>query len=50
MLVVSAVDGVEVGTESAWRRCEALGVPRLVFVNKEDKERADFHHVVLGAG
>ena len=48
VVVVSAVDGVEVGTESAWRRCQALGIPRLVFVNKEDKPRANFHSV-LGA-
>jgi elongation factor G len=43
VVVVSAVDGVEVGTEAVWRRCAALGIPRLVFVNKEDKPRADFH-------
>ena len=46
VLVVSAVDGVEVGTEAAWRRCAALGIPRLVFVNKEDKPRADFHRTL----
>ena len=46
MLVVSAVDGVEVGTEAAWRRCAARGIPRLVFVNKEDKPRADFHRTL----
>jgi len=46
VIVVSAVDGVEVGTESAWRRCVALGIPRLVFVNKEDKPRANFHEVL----
>lgn len=46
VLVVSAVDGIEVGTELAWSRCAALGVPRLVFVNKEDKPRADFHRVL----
>lgn len=46
VIVVSAVDGIEVGTEAAWRRCEALGIPRLVFVNKEDKQRADFHAVL----
>ena len=43
VIVVSAVDGVEVGTESAWGRCVAAGIPRMVFVNKEDKQRADFH-------
>lgn len=46
VVVVSAVDGVEVGTEAAWRRCAALGIPRLVFVNKEDKPRADFHRTL----
>jgi elongation factor G len=46
VVVVSAVDGVEVGTEAVWERCEALGVPRMVFVTKEDKPRADFHRVL----
>lgn len=46
VLVVSAVDGVEVQSELLWQRAGRLGVPRLVFVTKEDKERADFHAVV----
>jgi elongation factor G len=46
VIVVSAVDGVEVGTELAWKRCAALGMPRMFFVNKEDKPRANFHHVL----
>jgi elongation factor G len=46
VLVVSAVDGVEVGTELAWKKCAERGIPRLVFVNKEDKPRADFHKVL----
>jgi len=46
VVVVSAVDGVEVGTEIAWAKCAAAGLPRLVFVNKEDKPRADFHRVL----
>jgi elongation factor G len=46
VFVVSAVDGVEVQTEVIWRRCATLGLPRMVFVNKEDKERADFHRVL----
>ena len=56
VFVVSAVDGVEVQTEAIWHRCAQLGVPRMVFVNKEDKERADFHRVLdqlratLGSG
>jgi elongation factor G len=46
VVVISAIDGVEVGAELAWQRCEALGVPRLIFVTREDKHRADFHRVL----
>ena len=42
VFVVSAVDGVEVGTETAWRLAARLGLPRMIFVNKLDRERADF--------
>jgi elongation factor G len=42
LFVVSAVEGVEVQTEAAWRMAEELGVPRAVFVNKLDRERASF--------
>jgi elongation factor G len=56
VFVVSAVEGVEVGTETAWRLAEQLGVPRMVFVNKLDRERASFERTldqlreVFGAG
>jgi elongation factor G len=46
VLVVSAADGIEVGTEIAWRKCVERNLPRLVFVTREDKHRADFEHVV----
>jgi len=46
IIVVSAVDGVEVGTEIVWKQCEELGLPRMVFVTKEDRPRADFHRVL----
>jgi elongation factor G len=46
VFVISAVDGVEVQTEVLWRRCEELGIPRMIFINKEDKERANFHAVL----
>ncbi len=42
VLVVSAVDGVEVQTEAVWRLAQARNLPRVVFVNKLDRERADF--------
>ncbi|HMO10660.1 MAG TPA: GTP-binding protein, partial [Actinotalea sp.] len=46
VVVVSAVDGVEVGTELVWKQAAALGVPRMVFITKEDKQHADFHRVL----
>lgn len=42
VFVVSAVDGVEVQTEAIWRLAADAGVPRMVFVNKLDRERASF--------
>ncbi|MFM8268207.1 MAG: elongation factor G, partial [Ilumatobacteraceae bacterium] len=46
VFVVSAVDGIEVQTELLWRRAAELQLPRMVFVNKEDRDRADFHAVL----
>ncbi len=42
VVVVNAVSGVEVGTERLWDRAAEEGLPRLVFVNMLDRERADF--------
>ena len=42
IVVVSAVDGVEVQTEYAWELALEEGLPRAIFVNKLDRERADF--------
>jgi elongation factor G len=42
IVVVSAVDGVEVQTETAWELAVEEGLPRAIFVNKLDRERADF--------
>jgi elongation factor G len=56
VFVVSAVDGVEVQTEEAWALAADLGMPRMVFVNKLDRERASFDATLaqlrerLGAG
>jgi elongation factor G len=56
VFVVSALDGVEVQTEEAWEMARALGVPRMVFVNKLDRERASYDATLaqlrdrLGAG
>src|ERR1044071_9740878 len=40
LLVVDAVAGVEVQTEKAWAEAASLGLPRLVALNRLDRERA----------
>jgi len=42
VFVVSAVDGVQVQTDKAWTIADEAALPRVVFVNKMDRERADF--------
>lgn len=46
LFVVSAVDGVEVQTEVAWHLAGEEGIPRAIFVNKLDRERADYKAVL----
>ncbi len=40
VVVVDAVAGVEVQTEKVWAEADALGLPRLVVVNRLDRERS----------
>ena len=46
VFVISAVEGVEVGTERAWRLAERLGLPRMIFINKLDKERSSYERTL----
>jgi elongation factor G len=46
VVVVDAVDGVKVGTEKVWQTANQYNLPRLVYINKMDRERADFHQAV----
>ncbi|MFA5116082.1 MAG: elongation factor G [Candidatus Omnitrophota bacterium] len=41
VIVVDAVNGVEVGTEKVWDLLEESQIPRIIFINKMDKEGAD---------
>jgi elongation factor G len=56
VFVVSAVDGVQPGTRRLWREAAALGLPRMIFVNKLDRDRSSFDGTLaelreaLGAG
>ena len=48
VLLVAAPSGIEVGTERAWDLCQQRKLPRLVFVNKMDRDNADFHRTLGG--
>jgi elongation factor G len=43
IIVVCAVSGVEVGTEQVWEYADNLKLPRLIFVNKMDRENVNFY-------
>ncbi|MEA2487627.1 MAG: elongation factor, partial [Actinomycetota bacterium] len=42
VFVVSGVEGVEVQTQAAWNYANELNLPRIVFVNKLDRENSSF--------
>jgi elongation factor G len=46
IIVVSAVEGVEVQARVVWDIAEHLGLPRAIFVNKLDRERASFQRTL----
>ena len=42
VLVVDVSSGVQVGTEESWERITANELPKLIFVNRMDRENADY--------
>ena len=42
IVVIDASAGVEVGTEEVWRLADARNLPRMVFINKMDRENANY--------
>jgi elongation factor G len=42
IVVVDASSGVETGTEEVWKLADARGLPRMVFVNKMDRDNANY--------
>jgi len=46
IIVICAASGVEVGSEQVWAYSEEANLPRLIFVNKMDRENADFYRTV----
>jgi len=46
LVIVDAVGGVEFQTEKVWEYADNFTLPRVVFINKMDRERADFFKVL----
>lgn len=46
LLVMDASAGIEVGAEKYWNYCEKIGLPRIIFLNKVDKENSNFVKLV----
>ena len=49
IVLIDASAGIEVGTEQAWRLLDDREIPRLVFINKMDRENADFFRFLESA-
>ena len=45
IVVICGVSGVEVQTEKVWDFANEYKLPRAIFINKMDRERADFYRV-----
>jgi elongation factor G len=46
IVMVDAVSGLEVGTEIAWNYCDKFNIPRLLVINKMDRENANFQETL----
>lgn len=46
ILLIDASSGVEVGTEKAWKYTEEHNIPKMIFLNKMDKENVNFKKVL----
>lgn len=43
LVVIDAIDGVKVQSEQAWEFAEEFNLPVMIYINKVDRERADFY-------
>ncbi len=46
VVVIDATAGVKIGTEKVWGFADEQHLPRIIFINKMDRERADFFGVL----
>jgi elongation factor G len=44
--VIDALTGIEVGTERTWNFAKEYGLPRLIFINKVDREEVDLDSAI----
>jgi elongation factor G len=49
LIVVCAASGVQVGTEYAWAYADERNMPRMLFINRMDRENADFFQTLSQA-
>ncbi|MCX7635825.1 MAG: GTP-binding protein, partial [Syntrophales bacterium] len=50
VVVIDAVSGVEFQTQKVWEYADEFHLPRIVFINRMDRERADFYKAVESIG
>lgn len=46
VIMVDASSGIEVGTEKAWRITEEQNIPKIIFVNKMNRENIDYDTLI----
>jgi len=46
VIMVDATSGIEVGTEKAWKFTEKRNMPKIIFVNKMDKENVNYVKII----
>lgn len=46
IIVICAASGIQVGTEQVWKYADERKLPRIIFVNRMDRENADFYRVL----
>ena len=46
MLLIDALEGIQVGTEKTWSMAAELNLSRAIFINKLDKENVNFYNLI----
>ncbi len=49
LILIDATGGVEVGTDIVWNQAAERGIPRFIFINKLDRENANFYNALEAA-